>query len=81
MQNLIEYPAYQLTSNGLECQLEKLKAIQCILPLTNVKQLKCYLGMVMFYCNIFKKQSHILGPLMDLAGKCGKTKSTDAKSK
>lgn len=37
--------------------------------------------MVIFYCNVYKKLSHILGLLTDLAGKCGKMKSTKAKLK
>ena len=79
MQKSVEYLGYQLTHDGLECQPKKLKVIQSILSRTSVKQLNRYLGKVTFYCIVFAKQSHILGPLTDLVGKCGKTKNRKEK--
>ena len=35
---------------------------------TNLKQLGSFLGLVMFYWDMWPKQSHILGPLTDLLG-------------
>ena len=76
----IEYLGYQLTSNGLECQPKKVKAIQLVLPPTNVKQLKWFIGMIMFYQDVFEKQSHLMAPLIDLAAECGKQKGSKPKS-
>ena len=79
MQKKIEYLGYQLTSNGLECQPKKIKAMDRMLPPRNVKELKRYIGMVNFYRDCFEKRSHILAPLTKLAAKCGKRKGAKAK--
>lgn len=80
MQKEIEYLGYQLTSNGLECQPKKLEAIQRVLPPTNVKQLKRFISIVTFYCDVFPRRSHIMSPLTDLAAECGKRKGSKPKS-
>ena len=80
MQKEIEYLGYQLTSKGLECQPKKLEAIQRILPPTNVKQLKRFIGMVTFYRDVFPRRSHVMSPLTDLAAECGKRKGSKPKS-
>ena len=77
----VDYLGYKLTCDGLECQPKKIKAMQWMLPPKNVKQLKRYLGMVMFYRDCFEKRSHILGPLTELAGNCGLRKGQKAKAK
>ena len=38
-----------------------------VLPPQNGKQLKRFLGMINFYRDVFKRRSHILSPLNDLA--------------
>ena len=80
MQSKVEYLGYQLSKNGLEAQPKKIKAIDRILPPNNVKQLKHFLGMITFYRDLFERRSHIMAPLTDLAGKCGKRKGQKAKS-
>ena len=75
----IEYLDYQLTSGGLNCQTKKIDAMKCMLPPTNVKQLKRFIRMVNFYRDVFPRQSHILAPLSDLEAKCGKRKGSKTK--
>ncbi len=45
----IEYLGYVLTRDGIKPQSNKVQAILAIKPLTGVKQLRCFLGMVQYY--------------------------------
>jgi hypothetical protein len=45
-------------------------------PPNNVKELRHFLGKVQYYQDMWAKRSEILAPLTDLAGECGKTKTT-----
>ena len=74
MQKEVEYLGYQLTSEGLKPQPKKIEAMDRILPPTNNKQLKRFLGMVNFYRDIWPRRSHILAPLNDLSASTGKKK-------
>ena len=80
MQKEVEYLGYLCCSDGLRTQPKKIEAISRVLPPTNVKQLKRFLGMITFYRDIFKRRSHIMAPLTDLAAECGKRKGQKAKS-
>ena len=55
MQKTVEYLGYQLTSDGLSTQPKKVKAMQRVLPPTNAKQLKRFLGMINFYRDVFER--------------------------
>ena len=72
----IEYLGYILTREGIKPQPEKVSAILAIRPLTTVKELRKFLGMVQYYGDLWEKQSHVLAPLTDLVGECGHTKTT-----
>ena len=74
MQEEVEYLGYQLTKNGLKPQRKKLVAIERIKPPRSLKQLKRFIGMINFYCDIWEKRSHILAPLTKLAAETGKLK-------
>ena len=78
MQKTVEYLGYQLTSDGLSTQPKKIEAMQRVLPPTNAKQLKRFLGMINFYRDVFERRSHIMAPLNDLAAECGKRKGKKA---
>ena len=67
MQKSVEYLGYQLTNTGISPQPKKTESMDRILPMTSNKQLQRLLGMINFYKDIFKRKSHILGPLNDLA--------------
>jgi hypothetical protein len=57
----------------------KVQAIPAIKPPTGVRQLRHFLGMVQYYCDLQARWSNLLAPLTTLVGECGQTKSTRAK--
>ena len=81
MQKSVEYLGYQLTTEGIGPQPKKIEAMERILPPTNCKQLKRFLGMINFYRDVFKRRSHILSPLNDLAAAIAKQKKGETKKK
>ncbi len=74
-----EYLGYILTWDGIKPQKNKVQAILALKLPTNVKKLRCILGMVQYYHDLWAKRSEMLAPLTDLVGKCGQTKVTKAK--
>ena len=74
MQKSVEYLGHQLTDGGIGPQPKKIKAMDRVLPPKNSKQLCRFLGMTTFYCNVFKRRSHILAPLNALAAATAKHK-------
>ncbi len=75
----IEYRGYILTREGIEPQSDKVQAILAIQLPTNVKELRCFLGMVQYYRDLWARWSKMLAPLTSLVGECGQTKVTRAK--
>jgi hypothetical protein len=56
--------------------------VQAILAIqlpNGMKQLRHFLGMVYYYCDLWERQSNMLAPLTSLVGECGQTKVTKAK--
>jgi hypothetical protein len=41
-----------------------------------MKELRHFLGMVQYYCDMWAKRSEMLAPLSNLVGECGETKTT-----
>ncbi len=70
----IEYLGYVLTRDGIKPQSNKVQAILAIKPPTGVKQLRHFLGMVQYYCDLWARRSNMLAPLTSLVGECGQTK-------
>jgi len=79
MQKEVDYLGYRLTDNGIGPQPQKIEAMDRILPPTTNKQLKRFLGMVNFYCDIWEKRSHILAPLNKLSAETSKSKNKTKK--
>ena len=80
MQQEVEYLGFLLTNKGVkQPQPKKIEAMKRMLPPTNVKQLKRFIGMVNFYRDVFPRRSHILAPLSDLAAKCSTRKGSSPK--
>jgi hypothetical protein len=75
----IEYLGYILTRDGIQPQSNKVQAILAIQPPTNVKELRHFLGMVQYYCDLWARWSEMLAPLTSLVGEWDKTKVTRAK--
>jgi hypothetical protein len=55
------------------------QAILAIQPPKNVKELRCFLGIVQYYCDLWARRSKMLAPLTSLVGECGQTKVSRAK--
>ena len=72
----IECLGYMLTRGGTKPQIKKVQAILTLNPPNNVKELRGFLGMVQYYCDMWAKRSEMLVPLSDLVGECGETKTT-----
>ena len=81
MQKSVEYLGYQLTTDGIRPQPKKIEAMERVLSPQNSKQLKRFLGMINFYRDVFKRRSHILTPLNELAATTAKQKKGETKRK
>ena len=57
-----------LTKDGIKPVQKKVQAVLDLKPPTTLKQLRSFLGTVQFYRDMWKRRSHILAPLTDLAG-------------
>jgi hypothetical protein len=75
----MEYLGYILTRDGIKPQSNKVQEIHAIQPPTNFKELRNFLGMVQYYCDLWARQSKMLAPLTSLVGQCSQTKVTRAK--
>ncbi len=75
----IEYLGYILNQDGIKPVPSKVSAILASKPPNNVKELRKFLGMLQYYCDIWARRSHVLAPLSDLVGKFGHTKETRKK--
>jgi hypothetical protein len=74
----IEYLGY-ITRDGSKHQSNKVQAILMIQPPTNVKELRHFLGMVQYYCDLWARRSKMLALLTSLVRECNQTKVTRAK--
>jgi hypothetical protein len=72
----IEYLGYILTRGGIKPQQKKVQSILALNPPNNVKELRHFLGMVLYYRDMWVKHSEMLAPLSDLVEECGETKTT-----
>jgi hypothetical protein len=72
----IEYLGYILTREETKPQPEKVHAILALNPLSNVLELRHFLGIIQYYQDMWAKRSDILALLTNLVGECGKTKTT-----
>jgi hypothetical protein len=75
----IDYLGYILTRDGIKLQSNKVQAILTTQPPKGVKQLRHFLGMVQYYCDLWARRSNMPAPLTSLVGECGQTNVTKAK--
>ena len=77
----LEYLGYWITRDGVRPVSKKVDAIIAIKPPTTVKQVRSFVGMVNYYCDMWKRRSHLLTPLTALTQKGHKFKWTDLEQK
>jgi hypothetical protein len=63
---LFEYLGYHIMTSGVCPLTSKVEAIQQLKPPKTLKQLHTLLGLINYYRNIWKQQSHVLTLLMEL---------------
>jgi hypothetical protein len=57
---------YNISREGMRPSQKKVDAILQIKPLTTRKQLRRFIGMVNYYCDMWPLRSHLLAPLSSL---------------
>ena len=64
-----DYLSYHVTRDSVIPIQKKFEAIQSLLFPKTRKQLRQFIGMINFYCDMWQKRSDILAPLTDLTSK------------
>ena len=67
--NKFDYLGYHVTSYGVMPIPKKVEAIQALADPKTCKQLRHFIGMINFYCDMWQKCSEILAPLTALTSK------------
>jgi Reverse transcriptase (RNA-dependent DNA polymerase) len=62
-QTNLEYLGYNISREGMRPSQKKVEAILQIKPPTTRKQLRRFIGMVNYYCDMWPLRSHLLAPL------------------
>mmetsp|Transcript_8360 Transcript_8360/g.11933 ORF Transcript_8360/g.11933 Transcript_8360/m.11933 type:complete len:180 (-) Transcript_8360:775-1314(-) len=57
-----------MTSSGVKPKQDKIAAVLCMQPPTNITQLRSFIGAVNLYKSMFSRQTHVLHPLTALTG-------------
>ena len=71
----VNYLGYILSHEGIKPQPKKVSAILTLKEPQNVKILRRFLGMVQYYCDVWKIRSHMIAPLTDLLGEVAVSKT------
>ena len=65
----VDYLGFRLTPNGVLPQPKKIKAMVNMARPKTKKQLRGFIGLVNYYRYMWRKRSHLLTPLSEMAGK------------
>ena len=65
----VDYLGYHVTCDRVMTITKKFKANQDLAVPKNCKQLRQFIGMIKFYCDIFENRSELLSPLTALTSK------------
>ena len=64
-----DFLGHWLSPEGVKPRRKKVDTILHLQPPMNVKQLRSFLGMVNYYCDMWPHHTHVLAPLTELTGK------------
>ena len=70
----LEYLGYWITREGIQPVSAKVNAIANIAAPKNKKELRRFIGIVNYYCDMWIRRSHVLAPLAQLTSKTTKWK-------
>ena len=78
----VKYLGYILMSDGIKSQPKKVSAILALELPKNVRELRAFLGMAQYYCDMWEKCSHLLAPLSNLVrdSRAKETRKSGAKN-
>jgi len=62
----VDYLGHAINSSGIKPQLQKISTILNLEAPTNVKQLRRFIGLVIYYRDFIPQRSHVLTPLTSL---------------
>jgi RNase H-like domain found in reverse transcriptase len=65
----IEYLGYWVTQHGIQPQVKKVESILSMEEPKNRKQLRGFIGLINYYCDMWRRRSHVLAPLTELTSK------------
>ena len=53
--NAIKYLGYWITRKGIQPLPKKVEALKNVLPPTTKRELRCFIGLINYYCNMWTK--------------------------
>ena len=62
----LEYLGYWITRKGIQPLPDKVQAMMKVAAPTTRKELRSFIGLVNYYCDMWQKLSHLLAPLATL---------------
>ena len=73
-----QYLGFKINEEGIQPDLDKVKAIKLVLTLTTVRQVRAFIGMTSYYRRFIRNFSDIAEPLVNLTRKYARFQWSDA---